>query len=183
MIFPLIAWNNKQKMSEKHLYDFMKFCDYKSTYSVMIWSIEGDKTISLTDMQSCGKTNNWLAARKPHLAKGQSHYSDVIINTMASQITGLLIVCTAVCSGTDQRKHQSSASLAFVGGIHQWPVNSPHKGPVMRKMFPFDDAIMARMLNFKNQYSVYSFSIALKVAGILVTLLLRAETPAKLQSD
>ena len=35
-----------------------------------------------------------------------------------------------VCSGADQRKHQSSASLAFVRGIHRWPVNSPHKGPV-----------------------------------------------------
>ena len=39
-------------------------------------------------------------------------------------------------------KHQSSASLAFVRGIHRWPVNSPHKGPVTRKMFPFDDVIM-----------------------------------------
>ena len=37
---------------------------------------------------------------------------------------------------------QSSASLFFVRGIHQWPVNSPHKWPVTRKMFPFDDVIM-----------------------------------------
>ena len=44
--------------------------------------------------------------------------------------------------GADQRKHQSSASLALVRGIHRWPVNSPHKGPVTRKMFPFDDVIM-----------------------------------------
>ena len=43
------------------------------------------------------------------------------------------------CSGADQRKHQSSASLAFVRGIHRWPVNSPHKWPVTRKMFPSDD--------------------------------------------
>ena len=50
--------------------------------------------------------------------------------------------CSTVCSGADQRKHQSSASLAFVRGIHRWPVNSPHKGPVTRKMFPFDDVIM-----------------------------------------
>ena len=40
------------------------------------------------------------------------------------------------------RKHQSSASLALVRGIHRWPVNSPHKWPVTRKMFPFDDVIM-----------------------------------------
>ena len=45
-------------------------------------------------------------------------------------------------SGTDERKHQSCASLASVRGIHRWPVNSPHKGPVTRKMFPFDDVIM-----------------------------------------
>ena len=74
------------------------------------------------------------------------HYSDVIISAMASQITSLTIVYTAVISGVDQRKHQSSASLAFVCGIHRWPVNSPHKGPVTRKMFPFDDAIMCLAL-------------------------------------
>ena len=67
------------------------------------------------------------------------HYSDVIMGAMASQIIGVSIVCSTVCSGADQRKHQSSASLAFVRGIHRWPVDSPHKGPVTRKMFPFDD--------------------------------------------
>ena len=53
------------------------------------------------------------------------------------------MVYSSVYSGADQRKQQSSASLAFVWGIHQWPVNSPHKWPVTRKIFPFDDAIMA----------------------------------------
>ena len=42
----------------------------------------------------------------------------------------------------DQRKHQSSASLADVWGIHRRQMNSPHKGPVTLKMFPFDDVIM-----------------------------------------
>ena len=65
------------------------------------------------------------------------------MSTMASQITGVSIVCLAVCSCADQWKHQSFASLAFVRVIHQWPVNSPHKGPVTRKMFPFDHVIMA----------------------------------------
>ena len=64
---------------------------------------------------------------------------------MASQNTGLSIVYSTVYSGADQRKHQSSASLAFVSGIHQSPVNSAHKGPVTRKMFPFDDVIMRRL--------------------------------------
>ena len=40
-----------------------------------------------------------------------------------------------------QRKHQSSASLAFARGIHRWPVDSPHKVPVTRKMFPLDEVI------------------------------------------
>ena len=64
------------------------------------------------------------------------------MSAMASQITSLTIVYSTVYSGADERKHQSFASLAFVQGIHPWPVNSPHKGPVTRKMFPFDDVIM-----------------------------------------
>ena len=75
-----------------------------------------------------------------HQAKG--NYSDVIMSAMASQITSLTIVYSTVYKGIDQRKHQSSASLAFVRGIHWWLVNTSHKGPVTRKMFPFDDVIM-----------------------------------------
>ena len=61
----------------------------------------------------------------------------------ASQITCVSIVCITVCSGADKRKkHQSSASMAFVRGIHRRPMNSPHKGPVTRQMCPFDDVIM-----------------------------------------
>ena len=64
-----------------------------------------------------------------------SHYSDVIMSATASQITNLTIVYSTVYSGADQRKHQSSASLAFVRGIHRSPVDSPHKGLVTRKCF------------------------------------------------
>ena len=70
------------------------------------------------------------------------HYTDVIMSAMASQITSLMIVYSTVYSEADQRKHQSSASLAFVRGIRRGPANSPHKWPVTRKMFPFDDVIM-----------------------------------------
>ena len=66
------------------------------------------------------------------------------MGAMAFQITSLTIVYSAVCSGTDRRKHQSSASLAFVRGIHRWQVNSPHKGPATRRMFPVDDVIMQK---------------------------------------
>ena len=85
---------------------------------------------------SCFKTGK----RFPH--HWSFHYNDVIMSVMASQITGVSIAYSTVWSGVDQRKHQRTASLAFVRVIHRWPVDSPHKGPVMRKMFPFDDVIM-----------------------------------------
>ena len=74
------------------------------------------------------------------------HYNDVIMGAIESQITGLTIVNSVVYSGADQRKHESSASLAFVQGLHRGSMNSLHKWPVTRKMFPFDDVIMC--LNF-----------------------------------
>ena len=64
------------------------------------------------------------------------------MGAIESQITSLTIVYSTVYSDANQRKHQSSASLAFVWGIHRGPVNSPHKWPVTRKMFHFDDVIM-----------------------------------------
>ena len=73
--------------------------------------------------------------------------SDVIMGAITSQITSLTIVYPTVYSSADERKHQSSVSLAFVQGIHRWPVNSPHKGPVTQKMFPFDDVIMMHILD------------------------------------
>ena len=71
-----------------------------------------------------------------------THCSDLIKSVIASQITGVSIVCTTVCSSADQTKHQSSTSLAFVRG----PVNSRHKGPVTRKVFPFDDVVMLNVI-------------------------------------
>ena len=71
------------------------------------------------------------------------HYCDVTMNAMVSQITGVSIVYSIFCSDADQRKHRSFGSLAFVRGIHWWPVNSPHKGPVTRQVFPFDDVIIS----------------------------------------
>ena len=74
------------------------------------------------------------------------HYNDVIMGAIAPQIISHTIVYSTVYSGADQRKHQSSALLAFVRGIHPGPVNSPHKWPVTRKVFPFDDVIMCVMV-------------------------------------
>ena len=78
----------------------------------------------------------------PANAQAHLHYSDVIMGAMASQVTSLTIVYSTIYSDADQGKHQSSESLAFVRGIKGWPVNSPNKWPVTRKVFSFDDIII-----------------------------------------
>ena len=77
------------------------------------------------------------------LALGDSlHCSDAIMSAMVSQFTGVSIVWSTICSIADQKRHQSSASLALVRGIYRLPVNSPIKDPMTRKKFPFNDVIM-----------------------------------------
>ena len=66
---------------------------------------------------------------------------DVIMSAIASQITGVSIAYSTVCLSAD-KNHQSSASLAFVRKINRSTVNTPHNGPIMGKLFPFDDVIM-----------------------------------------
>ena len=102
----------------------------------------------------------------PYPKSVEATYSDDIMSALASQITGASMVCSTDCSGADQRKHQSSASLAFVRGIHRWPVNSPHKGPVTREMFPFHNVIMATYnpSHIIRRCLVYSFSFGAKLA-------------------
>ena len=85
------------------------------------------------------------------------------MNVTLSQITSLTIMYSTIYSGTDQRKHQSSTSLAFVRGIHWWPVYFPHRGPVMRKLFPFDDVNRVTStrdkspcLQFRHKWHVWS---------------------------
>ena len=77
------------------------------------------------------------------------HYNDVVMGTIASRITSLTIVSSTVYSDADQRKHQSSASLAFVWGIHRGPVNSPYKWPVTRKSLH----LMTSSWNYNKQNS------------------------------
>ena len=100
-----------------------------------IWQHKSSSTLAL-EMDCCHSLEG-----KPRLP---GHYDDVIMSAIASQFTILTIVYSIVYSDADQRKHQSSASLAFVRGIHRGPVNSPHKWQVARKMFPFDDVIMGQ---------------------------------------
>ena len=86
--------------------------------------------------------------------------NDVIIGEIASQITSLTIVYSTIYSDADQIKYQSSASLAFVRGIHRGQVNSPHKWPVMRRMFPFDDVIMENWIEGNIHCVVISLPIS-----------------------
>ena len=95
-------------------------------------------------MIKMGKLSNATGQRIHSVLDFVGHYCDAMMGTVASQVTSLTIVYTTVYSDADQSKHQSSASLAFVWGVHRGPVNSPHKWPVMRKMFPFDDVIMVQ---------------------------------------
>ena len=77
----------------------------------------------------------WRHSNEINQLEISKNYSDIIMGAMASQITSLTIVYSTVYSGADQRKHQSSTPMAFVRGIHRWPVNYPHKWPVTRKCF------------------------------------------------
>ena len=106
------------------------------------------------------QTNDDYRKKSMEIWIKKQHYSDVIMSAMASQITyiSISIVCSTACLGVDQRKHQRSASLAFVRGIHRYPLNSLHKGQVTRKMFPFDDVIMK-----KNAFE----SVVCKMSNIL----------------
>ena len=85
------------------------------------------------------------------------------MSAIASQITSLTIVYSTVYPGADQSKHQSSASLAFVWGIRRGPVNSPHKWPVTRKMFPFDDVIMKHLSRLINKTKLFNEAISQQI--------------------
>ena len=103
--------------------------------------------LSITITDPGKKVNEALAEEKcPYgWLTGMHHYGDIIMGAIASQITSLTIVYATVYSDADQRKRQSSVSLAFVWGSHRGPLTSPHTWPATRKMFPFEDVIM--MLN------------------------------------
>ena len=88
------------------------------------------------------------------------------MGAIASHITSLSIVYPAVYSDADQRKHQSSASLAFVWGIRRGPVNSPHKWPVTPKMFPFDDVIMTQRMEQFQRVHVEFTTVSLLLCGL-----------------
>ena len=126
-------------LNKFNILDWSYFRSYKYA-ALTLWYVH------LMDAMASGMTENtrprtchssgWLVVPQ------NIHYYDVIMGAMASQTTSLTIVYSTVYSAADQSKHKSSASLAFVRGIHRGPVISPHRWPVTRKRFPFDDVIM-----------------------------------------
>ena len=121
------------------------------------WGPGGNPRVDVVKMQQiavvCAQGGRFipgLANGLPGVSTGEKFLRALGDGAMASQITSLTIVNPTVYSGADQRKHQSSASLALVRGIHRWSVYSTHQGPVTRKMFPFDHVIM--MVNVTNPH-------------------------------
>ena len=150
------------------LYIFVLMCEYNITF-FLLWEWIFIYIIILI------KSKKWA------ISHCLGHCSDVIMSMMVSQITGVSIVNSTVYSDVDQGKQQSSASLAFVRGIHHWPVKSPHKGPVTRKMLPFHDVIMNRSWNNMCCMSFYvliecnaiNFNIAINKLDGLSEILMR----------
>ena len=151
------VWNMLTRLSWPQCITWTRMSDFTRNFTWNQWWLKNIKEILSLSTASTASTDGLV----PPIAKPSAdiivinfyccfrtgsvswiHHSDVIMSAMASQITGIAITYKTVCSGTYQRKHQSSASLDFVRGIHRWPMNSPHNGPVKRKMFPFDDFIM-----------------------------------------
>ena len=100
------------------------------------WTIPKNSESSTLSLGQTPPKQNQIVNTLNGLYYTLHHYSDVIMSAIESQITGLSIDCSVVCPGADQRKHQSSASLALVSRIHRWPVDSPHKGPVIGRTVP-----------------------------------------------
>ena len=98
------------------------------------------------------------------------HYIGVTMTTVASQITSLTAVYSIVYWGADERKHQKLRVAGLCTGNSPGPVNSPHKGPVTRKMVPFHDFIMTKLAIWSfSAFDRYSF---VRVIPICLALIL-----------
>ena len=128
---------------KKHL-NFRIWCDLYKRFYVILVAADGFDPCRHQDISNHHVDRIHVSER---------HYYDVIMSALSSQITRLTVVYSTNYSAADQRKRQSSASLAFVRGNHRGPVSSPHKWPVTRKMFPFDDVIMGRGVGMSSHSS------------------------------
>ena len=96
------------------------------------------------------------------------HCVTMIMGPKASQITSLTINYSTVYSGADQRKLPRSVPLVFPRGIHRCLVNSPHKGPVTRKIIPFDD--VAWWYTYLAALSLKALRIQFAAPGIYISI-------------
>ena len=85
----------------------------------------------------------FLCLKSTTFDKDWFHYNDVIIGAMASQFTSLRLFTQPFINAQIKKKISKLRVTGLcVRGIHRWPMNSTHKGPVAPRMFPFDDVIM-----------------------------------------
>ena len=120
--------------------------DRSTWVQIITWTMFTEEYVAIW-RQWVTAIENWAPIPYMNLISGSfqlinSYDNNVIMSAMAPQITGLMVLFSTVYLDADQRKYQSSASLAFVRGIHRWPVYDRKKRPVTRKKIPFDDAIM-----------------------------------------
>ena len=102
------------------------------------WPLRASDKVSFPQFQIWSTLIRWRYHTKWDIISVTSQWAPC-----ASQISSIASVFSAVCSSAHEKQHQSSALLTFVREIHRWPVDSLHKGPVTRKMLPFDDVIMS----------------------------------------
>ena len=108
----------------------------KHQCSAMLGLFEGNPVVtSYVHSVSMPWSRHFTLREQKEFGDQLQHYTDVIMTTMASQITSLTVVYSTVYSDADQRKHQSSASLAFLWGIHRDRWISRTKGQLRRKCF------------------------------------------------
>ena len=126
------------------------FDEVTAKYASNIWCTRCGlfHPFSVQDSKQCLEKELIGHSASSHNFDSNIHYSDAIMSTMTSEITVVSIVCSRFCSGADKphqinKPHQSKLHVTgFLRVFHRWPVDSPHKGPITRKMFTFDDVII-----------------------------------------
>ena len=130
-----IQWNSYQNITI-----FIKENAFKDVVCRVSSILSRSQCVNTTNKIDQCQTTKQNKTGTVYIFIGIEHYSDLTMGEIASKITNFTIIYSTVYSDADQRKHQIFASLAFV------PVNSPHKRPVTRKIFPFDDVIMIMII-------------------------------------
>ena len=118
------------QMWKKTKYQFMIQLICPMTISSPLWH-KRNTSLWYNELSMPLSWINYITKTRPNVDR----YSGVIMSAMASLITSVTIICSNICSGAEQRKHQNSASLSFVRGIHRWPVVSRTKGQWPGKCF------------------------------------------------